>query len=702
MIKPRIGISVASVLAVLMAGGHAAAQQAGGAADGMEEIVIRGKASRLPDSLTTFPGSVTRLDVGQIESQLTFGNDPSQLLGQLVPGLGTSAPASASNFEQTLRGRKAAILIDGVPIGTPLRDGRHDIRSLSLTAIESVEVIRGATALYGNGGVGGVINYITKRGASGRPQFLSEVGTRVSLTHVDDSLAPFVHQAALGAVGNVDFNLDAYYEKTNSFFDADGNRIRPSPNGQGGIAESDIVNMFGKVGVNFAGAQRLEGSVLFYRQQQDSVFNVLIPGDPANDIPAQVARGPAAPGAIGPLNKNLLLTGTYEHGDLFGSALRLQGYYQEFRNVFDYGPSFFPGGGQSQILSDKWGVRLDVTTPIDIGNLVNDGTILWGADFLNDETGQSLVDGRVWATPVDQQSIAGFLQATIPLGSWFSLSGGLRHEEIDISFDGFTALFSGETVQPGETDYSATTFNVGANVQIIDSLNAYASFSQGFSVAEVGRVLRQAGELTEFSLAELEASIVDGYEVGLRFASGAYSATVSGFYTTSNLGTTVTTDLRIRRQEEETFGVEIAVDAEPSDDWQWGASFTWVGGNRDTDDDGRVDRPLPSNVVPPAKVTAYVAHSFNDMWSSRVQVLHSAGRNKFETITAFGEAPIKSFTLVDLSVRADFGRAGALTLGISNLLNEDYFTIASRLFNDATRFSKGPGTGARLAYSITY
>lgn len=701
MVKSRIGFSVASVLAVLMAGGHAAAQSDEDS-DGMEEIVIHGSASRLPQSLATFPGSVTRLGAEEIQSQLNFANDPSQLLSQLVPGLGTATPASASNFEQTLRGRKAAILIDGVPIGTPLRDGRHDIRSLSLTAIESVEVIRGATALYGNGGVGGVINYITKRGAQGEPRFLTEVGTRVSLSQVDDSLAPFVHQSALGAVGGLDFNLDGYYEKTNSFFDADGNRIRPSPNGQGGIADSNIINLFGKVGFNFAEVQRLEGSVLYYRQKQDTPFNIVIPGDPVNDIPVQVARGPAAPGAAEPMNKNLLLTGTYSHGDVFGSALRVQGYYQEYFNRFDYGPSFFPGGGQSQIVSDKWGIRFDVTTPVNLGNLVKDGTILWGGDFLNDSTGQNLFDGRVWAPPVDQQSLAAFFQATLPLGDWFSISGGLRHEEIDISFEGFTALFSGQVVQPGESDYSATTFNVGANVQITESLNAYTSFSQGFSVAEVGRLLRQAGELTDFTVAELEASIVDSYEAGLRFASGAYSASISGFYSTSNLGTTVTTDLRIRRQKEETFGVEISVDATPSEDWQWGASFTWVGGNRDSDGDGQVDRPLASNVVPPAKVTAYVAHRFNDRWSSRVQALHSAGRNKFEMITAFGEAPITSFTLVDLSIRADFGGAGAVTLGVNNVFNEDYFTVASRLFNDTNRFSKGPGAGARLTYSISY
>jgi len=697
-------VSAATVSSMVLVSASAAAQEA--AADGegeaLEEIVVKGKVSRLPAALETFPGSVTRIGLEDIEALDDFSNDPAQLLNFLVPGMGTAAPASASNFEQTLRGRKATILIDGVPISTPLRDGRHDVRSLSVSTLDSVEIIRGASALYGNGGAGGVINYITRRPTEEGVEFLSEVGTDLSLTHPGDSFAPFVHQAVSGRTGNVDFILDGHYQSTNSAFDSDGDRIRPSPQGQGGTADSDIFNLFGKVGYEFDD-HRFEASALYYDQEQDTAFNVIIPGDGPNGVKTQVARGPADPGAANPSNTNLVLNLVYSNEDVLGSAVRTQLFYQELENVFDFFPTFFPGGGQSIVESDKWGARLDITTPVDFGWIIEGGTLLWGADFLNDETGQPLVDGRIWAPVVDQTSVAGFAQARLPIGDRLTISGGVRHEEIDVEFPGFTALFSGEEVAAGETDYSATTFNGGASFKILEPLVIFASFSEGFSVAEVGRILRQAGEMTDFSVAELEASEVENYEAGLRWSQSGYSASVAAFRTESNLGTSITNDLRIARQKEETFGVEASFNAAPSDDWRFGGSVSWIDGNRDADGDGALDRPLASNVVPPVKLTGFIEHDFGRIFSTRLQALRSGERDPFDEVTAFGEVPIESYTLVDASLRADLSAYGTVTLAVNNLFNEDYFPLASQLFQGTNdRFTEGPGTSMRISYAIRY
>jgi iron complex outermembrane receptor protein len=55
------------------------------------------------------------------------------------------------------------VLIDGIPQSTPLRNGGRDLRTIDASAIDHIEVINGATAMYGNGAAGGVINYITKK-----------------------------------------------------------------------------------------------------------------------------------------------------------------------------------------------------------------------------------------------------------------------------------------------------------------------------------------------------------------------------------------------------------------------------------------------------------------------------------------------------------------------------------------------------------
>lgn len=668
----------------------------------LEPIVVSAKISRLPAALDTFPGTVTRIDLQQIEAMADFADDPAQLLSFQVPGFGTAAPASASNFEQTLRGRKATILIDGVPISTPLRDGRHDIRSLSMTALDSVEVIRGASALYGNGGAGGVVNYITKRPSEPGTHFLTEIGTEFSLEETSGSAGPFIHQSASGRSEQFDYMVDLSARQTNSYFDDEGERIPPSPQGQGGIADSDIYNFFSKFGYEFGG-HRLAFSALYYDQEQDTDFNVLVSGDSQNDVPTRVERGPKPMGAVNPSNTNLVLNLAYTNQNVLGSSVRTQVFHQELENIFDFFPAFFPGGGQSTVKSDKSGGRLDIETPVNPGGAFGEGMILWGADVLRDETEQPLVDGRIWAPAIEQTSYAGFLQFRQPIGERFDLSGGVRHEEINVSFPAFTALFSGDRVPAGDTDYDETTFNAGASFQLTDPLVFYTSYSEGFSVAEVGRILRQAGEETDFSTAQLEASVVENYEAGFRWQQPNLSASLVGFRSESNLGTSITPDLRISRQKQETHGIEATLDARLTEALRLNGSLTWVDGDRDTDNDGRTDRPLPSNLVPPVKLTAALEYDFNPKYWTRFQVLHSDDRDEFDEITAFGEAPIDSFTVIDASFNADLERYGNLSFAINNLMNEGYFPIASQLFRGSdTRFSKAPGRSARISYSIRY
>ena len=57
-------------------------------------------------------------------------------------------------------------MIDGVPQSTPLRNGSLGIKTLDASAIARIEVIKGATSIYGNGVAGGIINYITKQAKS--------------------------------------------------------------------------------------------------------------------------------------------------------------------------------------------------------------------------------------------------------------------------------------------------------------------------------------------------------------------------------------------------------------------------------------------------------------------------------------------------------------------------------------------------------
>ncbi|MCD6320138.1 MAG: TonB-dependent receptor [Candidatus Desulfofervidaceae bacterium] len=77
-----------------------------------------------------------------------------------VAGIQTDFSLRGSNFEEVL------ILVDGMRVNDPQTGHHHGDIPVSLEEIERIEVIPGgASALYGHGGFGGVINIITKKKA---------------------------------------------------------------------------------------------------------------------------------------------------------------------------------------------------------------------------------------------------------------------------------------------------------------------------------------------------------------------------------------------------------------------------------------------------------------------------------------------------------------------------------------------------------
>ena len=123
----------------------------------IERIIITG--SRIAESIDEVPASITIITQKQIAAQLKVSSEIQSLLANLVPGMAPST-GSSSNSGQTLRGRSPLVMIDGVPQSTPLRNGSLGIRTLDASVIERIEVIKGATSIYGNGAAGGILSLI--------------------------------------------------------------------------------------------------------------------------------------------------------------------------------------------------------------------------------------------------------------------------------------------------------------------------------------------------------------------------------------------------------------------------------------------------------------------------------------------------------------------------------------------------------------
>ena len=125
-------------------------------------------ASRVDAPLTTSAAAVTRLS-GDALRKLPVRNIADAL--QFVPGmlvlqgdgLGQSPRLVVRGFYGGGETDYATVLIDGVP-ATELATGQVNWDLVPLEAIESIEIVRGgASPLYGDAAIGGVVNLITRR-----------------------------------------------------------------------------------------------------------------------------------------------------------------------------------------------------------------------------------------------------------------------------------------------------------------------------------------------------------------------------------------------------------------------------------------------------------------------------------------------------------------------------------------------------------
>ncbi|WP_427925580.1 TonB-dependent receptor plug domain-containing protein [Stenotrophomonas maltophilia] len=102
----------------------------------------------------------------EIEQQVQGWKEFKDVLAQLIPGIDVSSQGR-TNYGMNMRGRAIVVLIDGVRLNSSRTDSRQ-LDAIDPFNIEHIEVISGATSLYGGGSTGGLINIVTKKGPAGQ------------------------------------------------------------------------------------------------------------------------------------------------------------------------------------------------------------------------------------------------------------------------------------------------------------------------------------------------------------------------------------------------------------------------------------------------------------------------------------------------------------------------------------------------------
>lgn len=673
------------------------------------------EASRTAAPARTLPTSITVVGREALGLQAATGTGLNSALAKAVPGLGVGTGTS-STFGQSFRGRNIAVFIDGVPQSTG-RNVLRDLATVDPALIERVEVLRGANALFGDGATGGVINVITRS-----PGVARRLQTAVSLeaqpSDVGDGLGWALEQSAEGAQGAIDYLLTGRWSTAGSFFDGEGDMTPPDPQGQGGLADYREATFLGKLGIG-GGDRRAELSLQFHDGIQDTEFTT----DPTVDtaaigsMKARAVPGLDIEGVTGTDNLNVIAT--FDHRSFAGGALRSRAFFRDYETVFGPfdGRSYLGHVAQSFVDSRKLGLRFEHDVTFDVAG---GPEVVWGVDLLRERSfqGLNLMDpesyddshGRVfrkvgeaqWVPDIVNQSLGIFAQF-----GWFpverlSVRGGIRHEQARVLVDDFTTV-TGNAVDGGRLSFDPVLLNVGAVFNPAEHVDLFASFSQGFSLADIGRVLRAAPEGFTLGSRDLGAQRVDHYEAGVRTDLGPVSTSASAFYNESDLGTNFTADLDVVRAPERVRGFEASLDTRTWDGGSVGGSLSWSEGES-YDESSGTWIALNGFRIQPLKTTAYVEHRAPSGWMARLQVLSSGSRDRaFEDGLTYGHLPIDGYTLVDGHAVLPVG-PGRLSLGVENVFDTQYFPVVSQLYSQWGNSVRAAGRGrtVRLEYRVGY
>lgn len=188
----------------------------------LENVVV--VAGYAPTSISELPRTVWYLTREQIEQQAQGGATLPEVLGNLVPSLDLGSQ-SRTNYSQNMRGRSAQIMIDGVSLNS-MRNISRQFDSISPFNIERIEVLSGASSVYGGGATGGIINIVTKRGAPGPATFTSEVAGRSGFSGSED-VDWRVAQSVEGGTDQVFGRLALAYAQNGAAYDASGKQVTP-------------------------------------------------------------------------------------------------------------------------------------------------------------------------------------------------------------------------------------------------------------------------------------------------------------------------------------------------------------------------------------------------------------------------------------------------------------------------------------------
>ena len=708
--RVRLLAGFAAVLAPLPAVAQVAEDDSAAAED-KASIVVNATRTQLPPS--ALPLTIDVIDSEALHRQVQISGATVDAVSALLPSFSPTRE-KLSGAGESLRGRSPLYAINSIPQSTPVRDGARDGYTIDPFFIDRVEVIYGSNALQGIGGTGGVVNQVTV----GAPREDGVVVRTLLQGTAADGFGGAAMGGKLGALagyraGDFDMAVGGAFERRGVFRDGHGNNIGVDGT-QGEVQDSDSWSVFGRFGYQLDPSLRLDLVANRFELEGNGNY-VLVPGNRALGVPASSTRGTQA-GEL-PSNRAELLSAGLTDDDLGGGNFALQAFFSRTRDIFGGGtfatfqdPAIDPTGtlfDQSANQSRKLGGKISYERTIPG---LEDLTLTGGFDMLFDRTAQALVQtGRVWVPETDFRSFAPFAQANLALaGGLVRLAGGARYEDVQLKVGDYETLavygatnandvstYRPNPVSGGSPSFDQLLWNGGVIVEPLAGLRAYGSYAEGFTIADVGRILRGITEsnvdIDDFLA--LEPVLSNNRELGLEWNRGPVDASVSYFWSSSDLGSILVRGLdgifSVSRQPIEIDGLEANVSwATPLPGLTLSAAYADIEGQTDNND---ADDP---NISPDRVNIA--ADYRNGPFSARVQGRFYRARTFNDAATA---TDFEGYEVFDAYV-AYATAIGEIALAAQNVTDKFYITYDSDTVQTASndRFYAGRGRTFTLSW----
>ncbi|MEM9341332.1 MAG: TonB-dependent receptor, partial [Bacteroidota bacterium] len=440
---------------------------------------------------------------------------------------------------------------------------------------------------------------------------------------------------------------------------------------------------------------------------------VSVSGDRDAGVPATSRRGytPGQPVS----NRAELVSLQLVNDDLSEGIFTAQIFYNRTRFIFGGGiyrvlqdSAIDPSNNlfdQTQSESTKFGAKLSYER-----ELVDDITVTVGFDSLFNNAQQDLIQtGRYWAPEVDFQSRAPFVQLNWGLfDRLVTVAAGVRHENVELEVDDYVTLasYGGHSVLGGSPTFKELLPNAGIIVEPIENLRFYASYAEGYTVPDVGRVLRGVNVpgIDVDNFLDLTPVISDNREIGVEMQQGIFDISLTHFWSTSKLGQRLVLNsdgiYDIRREPTEIKGLELNLGVEtPISGLKLSLGYTRLSGRVDTDADNKVDADLDGGNISPDRVNLS-ADYINGPLAVSLQGQYYLSRS-FDGQP--DSADFEGYEIYNGLIRYETDY-GAFSLAAYNLLNEYYVTYNSDTVrtNSDSRFYSGRGRTLTLGWDWNF